>query len=126
MSVEIRRYFDRYGWALEEPEPGIFRVQFSSENEEDFDLYALIDDGWLRLAVTPLMPRPDDSARGDLHASLLEANVSLTGVRFGVDGDGDVTLHADLPTIHLTHAQFAAVLDQMVGVVNVVAGKWRL
>ncbi|MGL4648266.1 MAG: YbjN domain-containing protein [Caldilineaceae bacterium] len=127
MAANLNRLFARYGWATEDPEPGIVRIRFCAETEEEFDLFALEEGGWLRLAITPILPRPEANERPRIDAALLEANALLTGLRFAVDADGDVALHGDLPVINLTYAQFAALLDQLVMLVNEVSrnrGVW--
>jgi hypothetical protein len=125
--MELKRLFERYGWAADEPEPGIWRARFSAETDEEFDLYALKDDQWLRLAVTPLRPPLQGRELPRALLSLLEANGKIAGARFALDGDGDIALQGDLPVVNLTFAQFATLLDEMILVVNEVAaqgGRW--
>jgi hypothetical protein len=125
--MQLHKLFARFGWAVEEPEPGILRARFSAESEEEFDLYALADARWLRLAVTPLIARVPEEERPGLAVALLEANGGLAGVRFALDDEGDVALHGDLPVANLTYAQFATLLETLVEVANEVAthrGRW--
>lgn len=127
MTLNVQRFFDRYDWAAVEVEEGIWQARFSSETDEEFDLFALVSNGWLRLAVTPLIPRPPTDERPRICQALLEANALLTGARFALDSEGDVALHGDLPAAHLSYAHFSALLDQMVGLVNEISanrGQW--
>lgn len=124
MSLNVQRFFERYEWVAREVEPEIWQARFSVLDEEEFDLFVLVSDGWLRMAITPLIARPRDEERPRINAALLEANAAVTGARFALDEEGDIALHGDLPAANLTYAQFAALLDQMVALVGeVVAGR---
>jgi hypothetical protein len=110
----IPSYFDRYGWAYEEIEPGVWRSTFASEAEEDFDLYVLVADEWVHFAVSPLLPHMPDTDMSRLHTTLLHLNQELRLARFGVDDDGDVNLLAELPLARISFATFGQTLELLV------------
>ena len=104
-------------------EPGVWRASFTTEREEEFDLYVLVAEDWVHFAVSPLLPRPGASAALRLYALLLRLNQELHLARFALDDDGDVNLVADAPLARLTYPVFAEVVDWLVNYVNQLAGE---
>jgi hypothetical protein len=112
--VDIPALFDRYEWGYETVEAGIWRSSFADEQDEEFDLYVAAGEDWLHFAVTPLTPVPAPECREKLTSLLLRLNQTVRLVRFAIDGDGDVTLLADLPIAGLSFTLFAATLDALI------------
>lgn len=110
----IPAMFERYQWAYETVEAGIWRSSFADEHDEEFDLYVATGDEWLHFAVSPLTPPPLPACRQRLTAVLLHLNQAVRLVRFAIDSDGDVFLQADLPLAALSFSLFAATLDALV------------
>lgn len=112
--MDIPALFDRYEWGYETVEAGIWRSSFADEQDEEFDLYVAAGEEWLHFAVTPLTPVPAPECREKLTSLLLRLNQTVRLVRFAIDGDGDVTLLADLPMAGLSFTLFAATLDALI------------
>ena len=112
--MDIPALFDRYEWGYETVEAGIWRSSFADEQDEEFDLYVAAGEDWLHFAVTPLTPVPAPECREKLTSLLLRLNQTVRLVRFAIDGDGDVTLLADLPMAGLSFPLFAATLDALI------------
>ena len=112
--MDIPALFDRYEWGYETVEAGIWRSSFADEQDEEFDLYVAAGEDWLHFAVTPLTPVPALECREKLTSLLLRLNQTVRLVRFAIDGDGDVTLLADLPIAGLSFTLFAATLDALI------------
>ncbi len=112
--MDIPALFDRYEWGYETVEAGIWRSSFADEQDEEFDLYVAAGEDWLHFAVTPLTPVPAPECREKLTSLLLRLNQTVRLVRFAIDGDGDVTLLADLPIAGLSFTLFAATLDALI------------
>ena len=112
--MDIPALFDRYEWGYETVEAGIWRSSFADEQEEEFDLYVAAGEDWLHFAVTPLTPVTAPECREKLTSLLLRLNQTVRLVRFAIDGDGDVTLLADLPMAGLSFILFAATLDALI------------
>jgi hypothetical protein len=112
--VDVPALFDRYEWGYETVEAGIWRSSFADEQDEEFDLYVAAGEDWLHFAVTPLTPVPAPECREKLTSLLLRLNQTVRLVRFAIDGDGDVTLLADLPMAGLSFILFAATLDALI------------
>ena len=114
MSPPISAFFERHEWSYEELDAEIWRTTFSSEEDEDFDLYVALSDDWMHFAVSPVTPLPQRDCQASLHAALLRLNQQITLARFAVDEDGDVNLLIDLPLEGLDYAQFAVAFDTLV------------
>ena len=112
--MDIPALFDQYEWGYETVEAGIWRSSFADEEDEEFDLYVAAGEDWLHFAVTPLTPVPAPECREKLTSLLLRLNQTVRLVRFAIDGDGDVTLLADLPMAGLSFPLFAATLDALI------------
>ncbi len=112
--MDIPALFDRYEWGYETVEAGIWRSSFADDQDEEFDLYVAAGEDWLHFAVTPLTPVPAPECREKLTSLLLRLNQTVRLVRFAIDGDGDVTLLADLPMAGLSFTLFAATLDALI------------
>ena len=114
MSVDIATYFQQYEWTAQSVDDNVWLSSFSTERDEDFDLYVAAASDWVHFAISPFAPRPRAECTPALHQAMLELNQQMRLVRFAVDEDGDVNLLADLPQSGVTFASFAAVLDTMV------------
>ena len=123
--TDIGTLFERLGWAYEELEPGMWRSAFSTEQEEDFDLYVLVAEDWVYFAVSPFLPPQAsvDSAR--LQRSLLRLNQELHLARFALDSQGDVNLVADVPARLLHFPYFQQIVDMLVFYTGRLAGELR-
>lgn len=123
--TDIGPLFDRLGWTHEEPEPGMWRSTFATEQEEDFDLYVLVAEDWVYFAVSPFLPAPPAGGTARLLRSLLRLNQELHLARFAVDGQGDVNLVADVPARLLHFPSFQQVIDLLVFYTGRLAGELR-
>ena len=110
-SIPVAEFFEQYEWAAEEIEPGIWRSVFSTETEEDFDLYVMVGEEWIHFAVSPLVHigKAEDHAR--LTSALLRLNQRMRLVRLGLDDEGDLNLVADSPRERFEFGDFALILD---------------
>lgn len=123
--VEIDAWFEQYEWAAEQPEPGIWRASFSTERDEEFDLYVMAGETALHFAVSPLVTRPDAACAGRVHTLLLRLNQQVALVYFGLDDDGDINLLADLPQEAAGYAGFAAIVDALTETTEQIAYELR-
>jgi hypothetical protein len=123
--VEINALFEQHEWAIEALEPGIWRAAFTTERDEDYDLYVMADETALRFAVTPLVTRPDSACEARTHRLLLGLNAQIAYAHFGIDGDGDIMLLADVPLNDLTYAGFAAIVDTLTQATDALAHEIR-
>jgi hypothetical protein len=114
MTVDIPPFFERYEWSYAQVDDAIWQSSFATDRDEDFDLYVAQREDWIHFAVSPLTPRPLEECQEALHTALLQLNVSIRLVRFGVDDEGDVVLLADLPIAVVDYAAFAVTLDTLV------------
>ena len=121
--TDIANLFRRHQWSCAALEPGVWRASFTTEREEDFDLYVLVAEDWVHFAVSPLLSYPSASAAPRLYPLLLRLNQELHLARFALDDDGDVNLVADAPLARLTYPVFAEVVDWLVNYVNQLAGE---
>ena len=120
--MDIPTLFDRYEWGYETVEAGIWRSSFADDEDEEFDLYVAAGGEWLHFAVSPLTPAPIPECSQKLTSLLLRLNQSARLVRFAIDGDGDVTLQADLPMDALSFSLFAATLDALIHTTRELGG----
>lgn len=109
--VSVGEFFEQYEWAAEELEPDVWRSTFTTESEEEFDLYVMVGDEWIHFAVSPLarLGRAEDKPR--LVAALLRLNQRMKMVRLGLDDEGDLNLVADAPRSRFEFGDFALLLD---------------
>jgi hypothetical protein len=110
-SIAIAEFFEQYEWAAEEIEPGIWRSTFTTEAEEDFDLYLMVGEEWLHFAVSPLARMGDAPPDARLLAALLRLNQRMRMVRLGLDDEGDFNLVADAPRERFNFGDFALIVD---------------
>jgi hypothetical protein len=110
-SIPVADYFEQYEWAAEEVEPGIWRSTFTTEAEEDIDLYVMVAEEWIHFAVSPLVHVGDAEKRPHLIAALLRLNQLMRLVRLGLDDEGDLNLVADAPRERFEYGDFALILD---------------
>jgi hypothetical protein len=113
-SRPILAYFEQYEWAAEELEPGVWRSTFSSENDEEFDLYVMVAEEWIHFAVSPFVALGDGLTRPHLLSALLRLNQRMRLVRLGVDDQGDLNLVADVPLARFSFGDFALIVDLLV------------
>jgi hypothetical protein len=110
-SIAIGDYFEQYEWTAEEVEPDIWRSTFTTESEEDFDLYVMVAEEWIHFAVSPLVHIGEAEKRPRLVAALLRLNQRTRVVRLGLDDEGDLNLVADAPRERFDFGDFALMLD---------------
>jgi hypothetical protein len=113
-TISISDYFEQYEWAAEELEPGVWRSTFSSENEEEFDLYVMVVEEWIHFAVSPFVAMSDGLTRPHLLSALLRLNGRMRLVRLSVDDQGDLNLVADAPRARFDFGDFALIVDLLV------------
>ena len=110
-SIPVAEYFEQYEWATEEIEPGIWRSSFTTESEENFDLYVMVGDEWIHFAVSPLVHIGEAEQQPRLVGALLRLNQRMRLVRLGLDDEGDLNLVADAPRSRFDFGDFALILD---------------
>lgn len=123
--IDIAAYFDRYGWVCTAPEADLWMSAFFTESEEEFDLYVMVVEDWVHFAVTPFLPAIPEAQRQRLYASMLKLNQQMRMLRFALDGDGDVSLIADVPARHLNDAYFGRILEAFVYYADRLAAELR-
>lgn len=125
--LDIGYLFERAGWAYTTPEAGLWQSTFFTEREEEYDLYVMVVEDWVHFAVTPFLPALPVAQADRIYTALLKLNQQMRHARFALDGDGDVTLIADMPLRHVDAATFAEVLDMLVFYTDRLAEElWRI
>jgi hypothetical protein len=117
----IGEFFEQYEWVAEEIEAGVWRSTFTTESEDNFDLYVMLGEEWVHFAVSPLAHIGDVEHRLRLYGALLRLNQQMRLVRLGLDDQGDLNLVADAPLERLDFGDFALILDLMVEYASVLA-----
>jgi hypothetical protein len=120
-SIPLAEYFEQYEWAAQEVEPDVWRASFTTESDEEFDLYVMVADEWLHFAVSPLVYIGDTDQHARLVASLLRLNQRLRIVRLALDDEGDLNLVADAPRERFDFGDFALILDLLVEYASALA-----
>jgi|GEM_PF-929842 len=127
ITPDISSLFERAGWAYTQPEPGLWQSSFFTEAEEEFDLYVMTVEDWVHFAVTPFLQPIPLAQQPRLHTALLKLNQQMRVVRFALDGEGDVTLIADIAARQLDSAAFVIVLDAIGFYTDQLAAElWRM
>lgn len=110
-SIPIAEFFEQYEWMAEEVETEVWRSTFTTESEDDFDLYVMAAEEWVHFAVSPLarIGKVEDHAR--LITALLRLNQRMRLVRLALDDEGDLNLVADAPRERFDFGDFALILD---------------
>lgn len=121
MPINIPTYFKRYAWAVEQLEENIWRGAFTTEREEEFDLYVMLGEEWVHFAVSPLVSQPDPACQARLYAALLHLNQQMRLVAFAVDEAGDVNLLATMPRRGFVYRDFATTLDTLIDYTQTLA-----
>lgn len=108
--------FGHYGWTCEEVDPGVWHSAFTVETGREpgdvYDLYVLVADDWVQLAVSPLYAPSFGVVPERLLSFLLHTNQDLRLARLLVlDADGDVNLLVDVPAQHINVETFGQVLE---------------
>lgn len=125
--ADIDKLFERAGWVCTMVEAGLWQSSFFTDSEEEYDLYVMEVDDWVHFAVTPLLPPFPSAQAPRLHAALLTLNQQMRNVHFALDGEGDVTLVADMARRQLDDAAFGEILDALVFYTERLAGElWRI
>ncbi len=124
-EVMVDRYFERFEWACEEVDTGVWRASFTTDADEEFDLFVMVGEAWVHFAVTPLarVGAPEMACR--LMGALLRLNQQMRLVRVAIDEDRDINLVADLPREGFGYAGFALALDLLVKYTGALAGEIR-
>lgn len=123
--TDVGALFAQNDWAAELVEPGVWRTTFAVESEEEFDLYVVLAEDWLHLAVSPFVATGKLAAAARLPRSLLQLNQELRMARFALDADGDVNLLVDLPLSSVNAEHFGQVLDLFVFYTDRLAAELR-
>ena len=110
-SIPVAEYFEQYEWGAEEIEPDIWRSSFTTESEEEFDLYVMVGEEWIHFAVSPLVHIGEAELQPRLMGALLRLNQRMRLVRLGLDDEGDLNLVADAPRARFDFGDFALILD---------------
>jgi hypothetical protein len=110
-SIPIGEFFEQYEWMAEEVESGVWRSSFTTESEDDFDLYVMVGEEWIHFAVSPVAHIGEAEQRPRLFGALLRLNQRMRLVRLGVDDEGDLNLVADAPRERFEFGDFALILD---------------
>ena len=84
-SIPIAEYFEQYEWTAEEIEADVWRTTFTTESEEDFDLYVMVAEEWVHFAVSPLVRIGEAEQQPRLIGSLLRLNQRMRLVRLGLE-----------------------------------------
>lgn len=121
VTINIPAYFQRYAWACTQVDAQIWRSSFTSEREDEFDLYVMLGEDVVHFAVSPVAPQPEPACRTRFYGSLLRLNQQMRLVYFAVDEEGDVNLLAELPRRGLVFPQFAQALDALVAYTQTLA-----
>jgi hypothetical protein len=114
MAVNIPAYFRRYDWACEQVDVAIWRSTFTTEREQEFDLYVMLGEEWVHFAVSPLVIAPLPATRERVYGGLLRLNQRLRLAHFAIDDAGDINLLAELPRRGFTFPHFATAMDALV------------
>ncbi len=113
-SIAISEFFEQYEWMAEEVEADVWRSTFTTEGEDDFDLYVMLAEEWIHFAVSPLVHVGEAEMKPYLVDSLLRLNQRLRLVRLALDDEGDLNLVADAPRARFEFGDFALILDLLV------------
>lgn len=124
-SAQIDDFFAQYEWVAEEVEPNIWRSTFTTENEEDFDLYVMLGAEWVHFAISPFVHIGGAEEKPRLIASLLRLNQRMRLIRLGLDDEGDLTLVADAPRERFDFGDFALALDLLAEYASALAYEVR-
>lgn len=124
-SIPIAEFFEQYEWAAEEVEADVWRSAFTTESEEDFDLYVMVAEEWVHFAVSPLVRIGDAEQHPRLIGALLRLNQRMRLVRLGLDDEGDLNLVADAPRERFEFGDFALIVDLLVEYASALAYEVR-
>jgi len=114
MAINIPTYFKRYAWVCEQLDTQIWRTSFTTELEDEFDLYVMVGDEWVHFAVSPFLSKLEPAQQGRVYTALLRLNQQMRLVYFAVDDEADVNLLAALPVRGFSYAQFEIALNTLV------------
>lgn len=120
-NIPVADYFEQYEWGAEEIEPGVWRSTFTTEGDDEFDLYVMLAEEWIHFAVSPLVHTGSVELRPHLTSALLRLNQRLRVVRLGIDDEGDLNLIADAPRERFDFGDFALILDLLVEYTSALA-----
>ena len=120
-ALNIAGYFKRYAWTHEQVDAQVWRSTFATEDDEEFDLYVMVDETWVHFAVSPFLSQPPAEHQPRLLRILLRLNQQMRLVYFALDEDGDVNLLTELPMHGFAYAHFSAALDALVDYTNTLA-----
>jgi hypothetical protein len=105
----VRHYLDDAGLEHEEISPGVFTVTMPGERK--LQVPVRLDVGPHALGVHAFVCRRPDENHEGVHRWLLQRNLRLYAVAFGIDPLGDIYLDARLPLAAVTHDE----LDRLLG-----------
>jgi hypothetical protein len=105
----VRTHLEANGIEFDEPEPGLFT--FSLPGEKKLQTPVRLDVGPHALGVHAFVCRRPDEHHERVYRWLLERNMRMFGVAFGVDHHGDIYLDGRLPLSSVTPGD----LDRLLG-----------
>lgn len=114
MAINITNYFKRYAWACEEVDTQIWRTSFTTEREEEFDLYVMLGEEFVHFAVSPFLSKLEPEQQGRVYKALLALNQQMRLVYFAVDDEEDVNLLAELPVRGFRYPQFEMAMNALI------------
>jgi hypothetical protein len=119
--INIPNYFKRYAWACEQVDTQIWRTSFTTEREDEFDLYVMLGEEWVHFAVSPFLSKLEPEQQPRLYKALLHLNQQMRLVYFAVDAEEDVNLLAELPVRGFTYAHFETAINALVDYTQTLA-----
>lgn len=123
--IPVEALFEQHEWTAEQLEPGIWRATFTTEREEEYDLYVMATATAVRFAVTPFVTCGESADLDRVARLLLMLNPMIEYVYFASDEDGDIMLLADLSARLLDYEIFGTILDTMTQATNALAYEIR-
>lgn len=111
-SGEIRKIWEflgELGWPHDLVSDNIIRAQYSGHFESVKVMIQIKNEG-MRMAINPVMPRPDSGWGGSVLRLVDALNVQSQMINVGFDREGDLFVKVDLPSADVEFEQFVYVL----------------
>ncbi|MFN8494294.1 MAG: YbjN domain-containing protein [Caldilineaceae bacterium] len=112
--INIPNYFKRYAWTYEEVDAQIWRTTFTTEQEDEFDLYVMLGEEFVHFAVSPFLSKLEPDQQSRVYKALLSLNQQMRLVYFAVDEEEDVNLLAELPVRGFSYTQFEMAMNVLI------------
>jgi hypothetical protein len=108
---KVEDHLKTLSWPVISLAPGTWRSSFRGQSTV-FPLVILVEDGWCKLHVLPIVRLPADLDKAEkLYQHLLQLNGEILLARFSLDEDGDVILSVELPLHDLDASEIRDALD---------------